>query len=129
MNGEQVATAQAARGCGGTHRLPSHSFSPSPLFTCIVISHNKPAHMIEALESLACQTFADWEAIVFDSGLLYDQGFFESLPLMSRRAIPAGPIVGDGGAPPDEDDRVVVLERMFSPRARPRKIRDLPLRR
>ena len=55
----------------------------APLFTCIVVSHNKPARVTEALASLARQTFADWEAIVFDSGVLYDQGFFESLPFTS----------------------------------------------
>ncbi len=47
----------------------------APLFTCIVISHNKPAHVTEALASLAAQTFGDWEAIVFDSGVLYDRAF------------------------------------------------------
>ena len=59
MNAEQVAAvkqrkdAAAPAGC-----LPSHSPltpHPSPLFTCIVISHNKPAHVTEALESLARQ--------------------------------------------------------------------------
>jgi len=53
----------------------------TPLFTCIVVSHNKPAYVTEALASLARQTFPDWEAIVFDSGVLYDQGFFEGLSL------------------------------------------------
>jgi hypothetical protein len=60
-----------------------HAELVSPLFTCIVISHNKPAHVTEALASLARQTFPDWEAIVFDSGVLHDQGFFEALPLMA----------------------------------------------
>jgi hypothetical protein len=54
----------------------------SPRFTCIVISHDKPAHVTEALASLAQQTFDDWEAIDFDSGVLYDRGFFENLPLL-----------------------------------------------
>ena len=52
----------------------------SPLFTCILISHNKPAYVSHALASLAAQTFGDWEAIVFDSGVLYDRGFFDELP-------------------------------------------------
>lgn len=52
---------------------------PSPLFSCIVISHNKPKYVTEALASLAAQTFADWEAIVVDSGVLYDAGFFDTL--------------------------------------------------
>jgi hypothetical protein len=57
--------------------------SPSPVFTCIVICHNKPRYISEALASLAAQTFVDWEAIVFDSGVLYDRGFFDGLPLMA----------------------------------------------
>jgi glycosyltransferase involved in cell wall biosynthesis len=52
----------------------------APLFTCIVISHNKPAYVTQALASLAAQTFGDWEAIVFDSGVLYDSGLFDDLP-------------------------------------------------
>ena len=51
----------------------------SPQFTCIVVSHNKPDHVTEALASLAGQTFDDWEAIVFDSGALFDQSFFKGL--------------------------------------------------
>jgi glycosyltransferase involved in cell wall biosynthesis len=58
-----------------------HAVHNSPFFTCIVISHDKPAHVAEALESLARQTFADWEAIVFDSGALYDAGFYETLAI------------------------------------------------
>jgi glycosyltransferase involved in cell wall biosynthesis len=53
----------------------------SPQLTCILVSHNKPAHVAEALASLAAQTFKDWEAIVFDSGVLFDQGFFNDLKL------------------------------------------------
>ena len=56
---------------------------PAPVFTCIVISHNKPRYVSEALASLAAQTFVDWEAIVFDSGVLYDRGFFAGLSLMA----------------------------------------------
>ena len=70
----------------GTGSSPETGERPrpvSPLFTCIVVSHNKPARVTEALASLSHQTFADWEAIVFDSGVLYDQGFFECLPFAS----------------------------------------------
>lgn len=52
-----------------------------PFFTCIVLSHNKPVHVAEALASLAAQTFSDWEAIVFDSGVLADRGFFSELAI------------------------------------------------
>jgi hypothetical protein len=74
---------QKTNGPGGTGcaSRPSSLFPlPSPLFTCIVISHNKPAYVTEALASLAAQTVGDWEAIVFDSGSLYDRGFFDGLP-------------------------------------------------
>lgn len=54
-----------------------------PVFTCIVLSHDKPDHVVEALASLAAQTFQDWEAIVFDSGALTDRGFFEQQPLFA----------------------------------------------
>jgi glycosyltransferase involved in cell wall biosynthesis len=53
----------------------------NPFFTCIVVSHNKPVHVAQALASLAGQTFGDWEAIVFDSGVLHDQGYFNDLAL------------------------------------------------
>jgi glycosyltransferase involved in cell wall biosynthesis len=55
----------------------------SPFFTCLVLSHDKPEHVVEAIASICSQSFSDWEAIVFDSGLLYDQGFFTSLPAMA----------------------------------------------
>ncbi len=54
-----------------------------PFFTCIVLSHNKPAYVADAIGSVAGQTFADWEAVVFDSGALFDQGFFRELPVMA----------------------------------------------
>jgi spore maturation protein CgeD len=49
----------------------------------LLLSHDKPAFVGEAINSLLIQTFPDWEAIVFDSGVLYDQGFFTRLPGMS----------------------------------------------
>jgi spore maturation protein CgeD len=54
-----------------------------PFITCLLLSHNKPAFVSEAIDSLLAQTFQDWEAIVFDSGVLYDQGFHGRLPGMS----------------------------------------------
>ncbi len=54
-----------------------------PFVSCIVLSHAKPKYVAEAINSLVAQTFADWEAVVFDSGLLYDQGFFATLPAMT----------------------------------------------
>jgi hypothetical protein len=51
-----------------------------PFLSCILLSHEKPAFVGEALDSLLAQTFPDWEAVVFDSGALYDRGFFDRLP-------------------------------------------------
>jgi glycosyltransferase involved in cell wall biosynthesis len=61
----------------------SASLMSTPFFTCIVLSHDKPEVVAEAIASLAGQSFPDWEAIVFDSGVLYDQGFFRDLPVMA----------------------------------------------
>lgn len=55
----------------------------SPLFSCIVLSHNKPEFVAEAIGSLVRQSFPNFEGIVVDSGVLYDQGYFESLPDMA----------------------------------------------
>ncbi|HTU20965.1 MAG TPA: glycosyltransferase family A protein [Gemmataceae bacterium] len=53
-----------------------------PFFSCILLSHDKAAHVGEAIDSLLAQTFRDWEAVVMDSGVLHDRGFFSSLPAM-----------------------------------------------
>jgi glycosyltransferase involved in cell wall biosynthesis len=53
-----------------------------PFLSCILLSHAKAAHVGEALDSLIAQTFHDWEAVVFDSGVLHDQGFFSTLSAM-----------------------------------------------
>lgn len=58
-----------------------------PFFSCILLSHDKPVHVVEAIESLLAQTFLDWEAVVMDSGVLYDRGFFSSLPAMKDSRI------------------------------------------
>ncbi|HWY74927.1 MAG TPA: glycosyltransferase [Verrucomicrobiae bacterium] len=43
----------------------------------IIVSHNKPAFVKEAIDSVLHQTYQDWEAILVDSGVLLKQGFFE----------------------------------------------------
>lgn len=53
-----------------------------PFFSCILLSHDKAAYVGEAIDSLLAQTFRDWEAVVMDSGVLHDCGFFSSLPAM-----------------------------------------------
>lgn len=44
-----------------------------PLFTVILLSHNKPKFVGQAIESVRTQTFRDFECVVFDSGELYDR--------------------------------------------------------
>lgn len=53
-----------------------------PFLSCILLSHNKPENVGEAIDSLCAQSFSDWEAIIFDSGVLYDQGFYSGLPAL-----------------------------------------------
>lgn len=48
-----------------------------PEISCIIISHNKPEYVKEAIQSVLNQTFQDWQAILIDSGVLYDIGFFD----------------------------------------------------
>lgn len=52
---------------------------PNPFFTCILLSHDKPKYVWEAINSVRNQTFTDWECILFDSGVLYDLNFFKEL--------------------------------------------------
>lgn len=58
-----------------------------PFFSCILLSHDKPVHVTEAIDSLLAQTFLDWEAVVLDSGVLFDRGFFSDLPAMKDSRI------------------------------------------
>ncbi len=48
------------------------------LMSCIVVSHNKPNLCHEAIESVVNQTHREWQCLVVDSGVLYDQGYFDS---------------------------------------------------
>ncbi len=52
------------------------SQSSHPAMTVLIVSHNKPQLVGQAIASVLGQTFADWRAILIDSGDLYDQGFF-----------------------------------------------------
>lgn len=47
-----------------------------PEITCLVVSHNKPDYIKEAVNSLLAQRFQEWQAVLVDSGVLYDAGFF-----------------------------------------------------
>ena len=43
----------------------------------LLCSHNKPRYLIQAVESVLRQTHKHWELLLWDSGLLHDDGFFE----------------------------------------------------
>ncbi len=50
-----------------------------PDFSVIVLSHNKPRFAKQAVQTLLDQTHGNWEAVLMDSGVLLNQGFFEYL--------------------------------------------------
>src|SRR5580704_3766070 len=54
------------------------------LVSCLFVSHNKPEWCLEALRSVASQSYPHWECIVVDSGELYDRGYFSPLENDSR---------------------------------------------
>jgi Glycosyl transferase family 2 len=47
-----------------------------PSIAILIVSHNKPRLLAEAVGSVLAQTFPDWQSILIDSGLLHDQGYF-----------------------------------------------------
>lgn len=51
--------------------------------TCICVCHDKPDVAHEALRSIVDQTHTDWEAIIVDSGVLYDAGYYQKLPWLN----------------------------------------------
>jgi glycosyltransferase involved in cell wall biosynthesis len=50
------------------------------LVTCICVCHNKPDLTPEAIGSIVGQSYPNWEALVVDSGVLYDQGYYQQFP-------------------------------------------------
>jgi glycosyltransferase involved in cell wall biosynthesis len=55
--------------------------------SCICVCHNKPDVTHEAIGSILGQTFPDWEALVVDSGVLYDAGYYEKFAWRADRRI------------------------------------------
>ncbi len=45
----------------------------------IILSHNKPRFVKEAVQCVLDQTYQDWQATLVDSGVLLNQGFFHDL--------------------------------------------------
>lgn len=50
------------------------------LVSCICVCHNKPEITHEAIQSILDQRYPHWEALVVDSGVLYDAGYYDPLP-------------------------------------------------
>lgn len=50
-----------------------------PDISLMIISHNKPRFVLDAVNSVLKQTFTDWEGVLIDSGILYDQGIFKDI--------------------------------------------------
>lgn len=48
--------------------------------SCICVCHDKPELAQEAIESIVAQSHADWEAIIIDSGVLFDSGYYDQFP-------------------------------------------------
>jgi glycosyltransferase involved in cell wall biosynthesis len=48
------------------------------LVTCICVCHDKPDIAHEAIQSIISQRYPNWEALVVDSGVLYDAGYYDS---------------------------------------------------
>lgn len=56
----------------------------------IIISHNKPRSVKEAVQGVLNQTHKHWQAVLVDSGILLNQGFFDYLDDSRVKIIPSG---------------------------------------
>lgn len=65
-----------------------------PDVSVIVVSHNKPRFAKEAVGSLLAQTHKDWQALVVDSGVLIDQGYFNYITDPRVSVVPSGETPG-----------------------------------
>jgi spore maturation protein CgeD len=61
-----------------------------PGISVIIVSHNKPQFVKEAVQSVLDQTYQDWEAVLMDSGVLLKQGFFDYITDKRIRVVPTG---------------------------------------
>jgi hypothetical protein len=57
------------------------------LVTCICVSHNKPGIAHEAIESIVNQSYPNWEALIVDSGVLYDAGHYDRFAWRSDQRV------------------------------------------
>lgn len=56
----------------------------------VIVSHNKPRFVKEAVQSVLEQTYSDWQGILMDSGVLLGQGFFDYLDEPRLKVVPSG---------------------------------------
>src|SRR4051794_34427986 len=61
-----------------------------PNVSIIILSHNKPDFVKEAVQSVLDQTHQDWEAVLIDSGVLLKQGFFDYIKDERIEVVPSG---------------------------------------
>jgi spore maturation protein CgeD len=61
-----------------------------PDISVIIISHNKPVFVKEAVQSVLDQTHQNWEAVLMDSGVLYEKKFFDYLSDPRIKVMPSG---------------------------------------
>jgi spore maturation protein CgeD len=61
-----------------------------PGISIIILSHNKPQFVKDAVQSVLDQTHGDWEAFLIDSGVLFKQGFFDYLKDPRIHVLPSG---------------------------------------
>jgi glycosyltransferase involved in cell wall biosynthesis len=67
-----------------------------PDISLIVISHNKPQSIKEAIQGVLSQTHENWEGVLVDSGVLLNQGFFGYVDDSRMKIIPSGEPPGMG---------------------------------
>ncbi len=57
------------------------------LVSCICVCHNKPDLTHEAIQSILNQSYPHWQALVVDSGVLYDAGYYDHFPWRCDRRV------------------------------------------
>jgi spore maturation protein CgeD len=62
----------------------------------VIVSHNKPRFVREAVQSVLDQTYRNWEGVLMDSGVLLRQGFFDYLNDPRLKVVPTGETPGMG---------------------------------
>jgi len=77
-----------------TNRRSGGRDSAMPSVSIIILSHNKPSFVKEAVQCVLDQTHQDWEATLMDSGVLLNQGFFNFITDKRIRVIPSGEEAG-----------------------------------